>query len=327
VIIGAIVLGLIILGIVVTNLVNRYNPHAVLSVTRRRVGISAGADALSIATLKKLGITRVRTSLLWSLYLDTRTWSPIDRVTPDPAGLTNAQFFALDMTTLRTAGLSVLVVVHTPPVGMSLATGITSMPTFVATLAAAFPGTAWEIMNEPNTDDSFNGGWFSASDGSVTDTTRGDRYGQLIGPVYDAIKAADATATVVTGGTGGPQAGFYTGLAARAPGKFDAFAIHAYGAPDAKVNFVILSELMRTAAPGVSLWCTECGNSQTLDTQAAQAAQSADLGACLDENDRNNRYEAVYFYTLMPDGLGYNIVRSDGSLRQAALLFMNRTAA
>lgn len=298
----------------------RFNPTPVTQlVIRRRVGVSTMPSVVSLAALKKLGVTRVRFSLLWSLYLDSRTWAA-DRVTEDPSGKTNAQWFAVDMGTLAAAGLNILVVVHTPPVGMDLATGITAMPTFMATLAAAFPGVAWEILNEPNTEDAFNGGWFSASDGGVTDTTRGDRYGSLIGPVYDAIKAADATATVITGGTGAPQMGFYAGLAATAPGKFDAFGIHAYG-PPALTNFVVLAELMATAAPSLPRWCTEWGNGAT-----DESTQAADIGKCLDENDRNARYAEIYLYTMLPDGLGYNIVRSDGSWRQAALLIPNRTA-
>jgi hypothetical protein len=78
---------------------------------------------------------------------------------------------------------------------------------------------------------------------------------------------------------------------------------------------------MRAVLAGVPLWCTEFGNNVSDDD-----TQANDIGLALDDNDRNNRYNRIYLYTLMP-GDDYNVVKSDGSWRHAALLLPDRTAS
>src|SRR5262249_58290966 len=53
---------------------------------------------------------------------------------------------------------------------------------------------AWEIWNEPND----AGNW---SDIGADSNARKRRYGEMLVAAYQAIKAADRTATVLTGGT------------------------------------------------------------------------------------------------------------------------------
>jgi hypothetical protein len=63
----------------------RYQPAPVTAPSRRLCGLSGPADPLSIATLKKLGITRTRVTIVWNNYLDPRTFAA-DRSTVDPNG-------------------------------------------------------------------------------------------------------------------------------------------------------------------------------------------------------------------------------------------------
>jgi hypothetical protein len=286
-IIGILILGA---GIVVTNLVYRYNPTAVTSPTRRRVGVNSDASPTALAAMKKLGITQVRTSINWHNDLDPRTFN--DAGDLDPAGITPRQRANNIITDLRAAGLDVLVVVHTPPTGMSFADGIVAMPPFVAARAAQFPGLAWEVLNEANSQDAFAAGWFSATDPSITQETRGDLYGQLLGPVYDAVKAADPTALVVTGGADTAVHDFLLGILGRAPTKFDAFCVHCFNDP----NAFILNGGSRIAdiIGGHPVWTTEFGNS---DPDAS--TQALNVGQMLDDNDRNSRYARAYLYDLI----------------------------
>lgn len=292
---------------------------AITTQARRKIGISAAADPASIAALKRLGISRVRTGIIWRNYLDPRHFAD-DRSTPVASGgHTPPEFFASDMATFAAAGIEPLVVVHTPPDRMTLADGIAAMPKFMAGLARQFRGMRWEILNEMNGDDSFNGGWFEVSNPRISMTTRGERYGRLLRVVYDSVKAADPSAIVVTGGIDKSLTAFYTGMIATAAGKFDVFAVHDYG-PPAAPGFAQKSEEMRPLLHGKQLWCTEVGNDQ-----ANEATQARDLADLLDDNDRNDRYDRVYLYTLIGDG-NYGLVRRDGSLRQAARLLLDRKA-
>jgi hypothetical protein len=286
---------------------------------RSNIGIAAAADPKSIALLQRLGIHRVRTTIIWNNYLDPRHFAD-DRSTPVASGgHTPAEFVAMDLAAFRNAGIEPLVVVHTPPFGMSLTTGITEMPKFMASLASRFRGMRWEILNEMTGEDGFNAGWFQASNKSVSDSVRGDWYGRLLAPVYDAIKARDPTATVVTGGIDRGLRAFYAGLRARAPHKYDVFAVHSYG-PPAAPGFKEKSIEARRFLNGVPLWCTEVGSAI-----ANEAAQASDLQALLDDNEANDRYDRVYLYTLMGDE-SYALVRRDGSLRRSATMIANRSA-
>lgn len=284
--------------------------RSVQTVPRRKAGIGVfNVTPDAIAILRSLGITRVRITAYW------RDWNAT-------TGYNGAVVLrAID--SLKAAGIEPLVVVHTPPTGMSLADGIVAMPKFMAARATERHGVVWQIMNEMDGDDGFNGGWFSVKNLLVSQRTRGDRYGQLIAPTYDAIKKADPTATVVTGGIALEPTAFYAGLSSRTM-KFDAVAVHCYGPPVASV-FRSKSIAMRAVLGNMPLWCTEFGNRSTDD-----AAQAADLAAALDDNDRNHRYDRYYIYQLITDERGandtYGLVHQDMRRRSALALLANRTA-
>src|SRR5581483_3390373 len=171
--------------------------------------------------------------------------------------------FAATLTALDNAGIEPVIAVHSPPQapGHDLAWGIATMPSFMAAIAAAHRGRIWQIMNEMDGDPVFNGGsldWFGARDRGLSQQARGDRYGQLLSPVYAAIKAADRTARVIAGGIALEPTAFYAGMKARAAARYDAVAVHCYGPPVAPV-MRSKSIAMRAVLGGTPLWCTEWG--------------------------------------------------------------------
>jgi hypothetical protein len=287
-----------------------------LMLARRRVGLNVinttyGPSVL--AMLKKLGITRVRVTLVWRSWTDASyvaTWNAM-------------------VTELRANGIHVLAVVHTPPVGLTLAQGISQMPAFVAARAAAFPGCAWQILNEQNGNDGITNGWFSATDGAVTMATRGTRYSTILGPVYDAVKAADSTAKVVTGGIMVDETTFTAAVLAGAPGKCDAIGGECYGDPlwlppgsvPHQGQYVLYAQRLRPIVGGIPIWCTETGYNSATDN-----LQSAQLGLIFKENDQQSRWDETYVYALVSGADNYGIARADGTLRESALLFSERTA-
>jgi len=282
-------------------------------------------NAESFALLKSLGITQVRSTLYWANHLDDRSFT-IDEI-PVPKGTsgshTIADWWALNTRAYIGAGLDLLVVVHTPPAGMTLAEGIKEMPAFMAARAKQFPGLRWQILNEMDAEDAWSNGWLRAKDKKITQRRRGEMYGDLLAPVYDAIKQADPTATVVTAGIAGEPTEFYKGLVSRAPRKFDAVSVHVYGSPLA-LPFRERSTAMRDLLGGKPLWCTETGFNTADD-----AEQTRQLTAIIDDNDVNRRYDRLYLYALTSDfahGNNYGIVRPGRRLRGAAAMLARRIA-
>lgn len=280
-----------------------------------------GPASAAVPVLRRLGVKQVRTTLYWGNYFDTRLFNNRDQF--DPHGLTIAQRFAREVNTFRRAGLDVLVVVHSPPGAMTLQQGIAALPAFLAQRAAEFKGLSWQIMNEMDANDGFNNGWFRAGDASYSQAARGALYAQLLGPVYDAVKRADRTARVITGGIALEPTGFFAGLSRQAPGKYDAVAVHCYGEPLIQ-PFRDKSIAMRQVLGGVPLWCTEWGLNTPDDTR-----QSQEIAACLDDNDRNHRYDRNYYFALAtngPTGEHYGLVNPSGALRSVSTVLAGRAA-
>jgi len=282
-------------------------------------------DADSLALLKSLGISQVRYTLYWNNFLDTRWFTanevPVAEGTADSR--TIADWWAMKTRAYLAAGLDVLMVVHTPPGKMTLADGIKAMPPFLAARAKQFPGLSWQILNEMDAEDAWSNGWLRARDKSYTQRRRGELYGELLAPVYDAIKKADPTAKVVTAGIAGEPTQFYAGLASRARGKYDAVAVHIYGSP-LIVPFRDKSIAMREVLGNTPLWCTETGFNTPDD-----AEQARQIGSILADNDANRRYDRLYLYALMSDfahGDNYGLVRPGGKRRSAATVLARRIA-
>jgi hypothetical protein len=281
-------------------------------------------NAESFALLKSLGIRQVRATLYWANYVgDERLFNHKFDAFDPVNGKTFAQWWAVDTQDLLDAGLDVLMVVHTPPAGMSFAQGIKALPPFMAARAKQFPTVRWQIFNEVDGDDSWSGGWMHARDKRYTQRRRGELYGELLGPVYDAIKKANPATTVVTAGIALEPTAFYAGLASTAPHKFDAVAVHVYGAPLVG-GFRTKSIAMREVLGSTPLWCTETGFNTADD-----AEQARQLGAILEENDAHRRYDRLYLYALTSEFAkgDYNgIIRPGGKRRSAAALIARRMA-
>lgn len=288
---------------------------------RRIIGVSANPGSPGeLALLEHLGIRRVRWTLYWNTYLDSRRFAA-DGTTPVvTGGRTVAERFDADYRAGVSAGLDQLIVVHTPPAGMTLRSGVSAMPAFMAARARQYPGTTWQILNEMDGEDGFNGGWFAARSRATSQYERGRSYGTLLGAVALAIRHADATAGVVAGGIALDPSDFLRGMLETCnPSLLTAVAIHAYGMPSIR-QFRSKGIAARANARGLPVWVTEFGSGITNAT-----LQRAELGMVLDDYDSNRRFDRAYLYSLTSRD-GYGITDADGTMRPAANLLMNRTA-
>jgi hypothetical protein len=288
---------------------------------RRIVGLNANpVSAADIAGMKKLGVRQIRWTLYWRNYLDTRHFAA-DRSTPIVSGgLTPPQMFDADYRAAAAAGFDQLVIIHSPPTGMTLQQGMSAMPAFVAARARQYPGTAWQILNEMDGEDSFNGAWFSAASKSTTQYQRGRAYGSLLSAVATAAHQADPTARIVGGGIALDPAEFLRGmLETCSPSLLTAVAVHAYGQPSI-VQFRSKGIAARAAARGLPVWITEFGSHLPTET-----LQRADIAADLNDYDANHRYDRAYLYSLSSAD-GYGIMSPAGAMRSAANLLLDRSA-
>jgi len=283
--------------------------------SRPIIGVDGNASPVGLAAMRSLGIRYVRDTLYWGNYLDPRQSAADRRTIVASGGRTNAQWFAVDMAAYKAAGLDVVLAIHSPPPGMTLQQGIAALPPFAAARAKEFPGTSWQIMNEMDGEPAFNGGdqdWFHAHDARAFQQDRGALYGSLLGPVHDAIKAADPSAKVVCGGISLEPTAFWRGMMTRmSPRQVDAAAVHCYGImPDIMVT---KSTAMRRIVGGKQLWCTEFG-----DLSPNEATQAAHIKAALRDDLAHDRFDRAYLYSLIEGGDHYGILNSDGTLRAAA---------
>jgi hypothetical protein len=282
------------------------------------------ADPQDIPTLKALGIKRVRMTLIWRNYEgDTRQFAPDRKTIVDSGGETVKQFFANDLNAFTSAGIEPFVVVHTPPDGMSFDDGLHAMPVFMGKLAAKFPGTAWQILNEMDGEDGFNGGWFQARDVTQAQHWRGRLYGELLWQVIDEMREWDINSRIICGGIcagddGRLAAEFYHGMTdALGAMRPDAIAVHCYG-PPCWPAFRNKARAMKAVIGNTPLWCTEFGSNFPTD-----AEQLSDFTDCFRYQDTERLYERKYVYRLTSSDL-YAIQRADGSLRPAAELLRER---
>lgn len=287
----------------------------------RMIGLSASpSSARDLAAVKALDVREIRWTLYWKNYLDTRHFAA-DRSTPIAfGGMTAPQMFDADYRAVKAAGLDQLIVIHTPPTGMTLQQGMTAMPAFVAARAREYPGTTWQILNEMDGEDAFNGAWFNAKSKAVTQYQRGRSYGSLLAAVATAARSADPTVRIVAGGIALAPADFLRGmLETCSPSLLTAVAVHAYGQPSI-LQFRSKGPAARGAARGLPVWITEFGSRMPTET-----LQRADLAADFDDYDANRRYDRAYLYSLSSED-GYGIMSPAGAMRSAADLLRDRTA-
>ena len=285
------------------------------------IGVSANpGNPTERAALQQLGVRRVRWTLYWNSYLDPRHFAA-DRSTPvGTGGKTVAEYFHADYRAGVAAGLDQLILVHSPPAGMTLRQGMTAMPAFMAARARQYPGTTWQILNEMDGEDGFNGGWFAAKSPRVSQYQRGRSYGALLSAVAAAIHHADSTALVVAGGIALDPANFLRGMLETCnPALLTAVATHAYGEPSI-LQFRSKGIAARANARGLPVWVTEFGSGLS-----NEGLQRAELAMVFHDYDANRRYDRAYLYSLSSRD-GYGVMTADGRMRSAATLLLNRTA-
>ena len=285
------------------------------------IGLNANpASPRDLAAVKALGVRQIRWTLYWKNYLDTRHFAA-DRSTPIASGgITAPQMFDADYRAAKAAGLDQLIVIHTPPTGMTLEQGMSAMPAFVAARAREYPGTTWQILNEMDGEDAFNGGWFNAKSRTATQYERGRMYGTLLAAVATAARRADRTVRIVTGGISLEPSEFLRGMFETcSTSLLTAVAVHAYGRPNI-LQFRTKGIAARSAARGLPVWITEFGSRLPTET-----LQRADLAADFDDYDANHRYDRAYLYSLSSQD-SYGIMSPTGTMRAAADLLRDRTA-
>jgi len=274
-------------------------------IAHRPLGINCSpTNPVHLAAIQKLAMPQVRSTLYWTNWPDG---SPGEIVAAATANK-----------------LDLLMVVHTPPAQFAndRAGGTAPLAAMVAGRAAAWPGVSWQIMNEMDGNDGFNGGWFQASDATVTQRQRGEWYGAVLAACGTAIRAADPTAKVIGGGIALDPADFAAGILATCPRPlFDALAVHAYGQPDIG-QFSSKCKAVHAVDPTVPVWCTEFGSKYSDEGQ-----QSAELSTVFDDYDANaaaQGYDRVYLYALEDVSEGYGIMSPTGDFRAAAKLVAGR---
>lgn len=181
-------------------------------------------------SLKDLGVTWVRWDLDWSAIQPDNP-SSYDWDGPDRVAATAAKFGIQSLGIITIApqwaldpNASCTIDQHCPPLDPN------TYAHFASVVASRYKGVinTWEIWNEPN----LNGQWATAANG--------EGYAAYLKAAYTAIKQANPSAIVLTGGLaaaadeGGntsPTTFIRTLYAAGAKGYFDAIALHPYSYP------------------------------------------------------------------------------------------------
>ena len=292
----------------------------------------------SVAAIKRLGVTTVRLLVPWAAIEptpDSFDWTMVDKTVDAVAA----------------QGISILATLNSPP-GWAVVPGqqpIVGRPAsaaafgrFAGRVADHYRGkiSAYEIWNEPN------GAAFFAP------APDPEGYVDLLKAAYPAIKTADHSATVVTGGLGAiidystiamdPVTFVSRMYAAGAKGFFDALSYHPYQYtmkfsaswhPDAPLNQLagIRQLMMANGDADEKVWATEYGEPSSVVGEAAQAAFLDDMLS----KWRNLPYAGpVYVYTMRDrnslstaaeDTLG--IHRSDGTAKPAEQVVVAHLAA
>jgi polysaccharide biosynthesis protein PslG len=294
------------------------------------LGLPVDQVATSIGLMRTLGVTTVRLLVPWAAIEhtpDSYDWSMVDK-TVDAAVAQH---------------ISVLATLNSPPAwavapGQPAIAGRPASPAafgrFAGKVAEHFRGkiSAYEIWNEPNA-----AAFFAPAPDPAG-------YVDLLKASYPAIKAADPSAVVVTGGLGAlidystaaiDPVKFVRGMyAAGAKNYFDALAYHPYQYtlkfseagwhPDAPINQMagIRQSMLVNGDADKRIWATEYGEPSSVVGEPAQAAYLDDM---LSKWRAIPYAGPVYLYTMrdrnsgstaVEDTLG--IYRSDGTAKPSA---------
>jgi hypothetical protein len=300
----------------------RYDPSAAGAASaRRKAGVNLhSTDDATIAWMSKLGITRARLSVQLNVWQDDRDLN-LDLV-PDNVAY-KAGVYA-EITRCRSIDMEVVLCAHTPRDSADIGDA-DGGPAYIAMLeeiAAVKPGLTFQVMNEWNAEPFF-GHWFTSQ---ATQFLRGAAYGDFLADVYDALKAADPTCTVIAGGIGSmsavDQVATFNGMVSTNAGKRDATSWHFYGLVS---DLIANGAALRAAAGGgEDLWLTEWGPGVGLSDETEQAAFIGQALAAIDQNP--TYFTQHHLYVWRGGAAGYAVCNDNNTLRRAALLLADRTA-
>ena len=187
---------------------------------------AAPAQAVETGVNETLGHTKPLPASAGELGADwVRMWALWQDMEPSPGQLNQHLVGAMNgrIAALKARGVKVLVVVHRAPAWANGGRGGIAPPSdpgtfgrFMGRIAGAVPGAdAWELWNEPDSAEFWAGGADPPA------------YAALLRAAYPAIKAAQPSDTVVTGGMVGNNMDFLAALYANgAGGAFDAVGVH-----------------------------------------------------------------------------------------------------
>ena len=270
-------------------------------------------DRRSIQHLVDLGVRHVRTTLYWGLW------------TQD-AGYRRS--FAAELNAAIDAGLDPLIVVHQQPSGgyADRDRVYREFARFMAERAEQFPGVRyWQLWNEM--DVTFTD-VFGAGRDDVSLRERGRNYARMLHLAYPAIKRANPSAVVVTGGIASDiSAGFLHGLY-DGDAPYDVLAIHSYGFPvlgSFRDRGGEARGIMAAHGDARPLWNTEFGMEKAVVPPDWPASRSdvdryhlESWQEPIELNARQRVYDRVYGHVLFQDGdQSFDLVRRDGSPRPA----------
>lgn len=250
-------------------------------------GLAAAAPASAATGRPEVG---VQFKGMWSDYTDTQraavldklaaagvdtvridvSWAMLQPTGPDAYDPWGVGFVDKVITMARNRGLTPLITLWMTPAWANGGRGDRVLPDNPADYARAARWAAakwagrvgaWEVWNEPNSDDFMVGASPTA-------------YARLLKAAYPAFKAGDPKATVVTGGTVYVDTDWIAQMyAAGAGGSFDAIAVHPYmgiadqapETPDDGTEWTLahvaaLHDLMVRHGDGAKkIWLTEMG--------------------------------------------------------------------
>lgn len=264
-------------------------------------------DAVSLAHLRAIGASSVRTTLYWG-------------PTVSDADLTA---FARDIAAARAAGLRVLIVVHDEPTqnkGLPWSARVDAFAAYIERAVVIMPGCDWELFNEIDVD-GFDNLFATSSDISDSaQTSIGARYGSFLNVVVPRMRRADPSATIATAGVTVNVRAFFAGMRSTATVDVDAISVHAYGFPNS-AQFVDNFRRARAAFPSTPIWATEFG----MDDGQIPGSHS---GAQFDQLQRDDIAKTIaadpgfaraYVYVLHTgQDRDYAIFRGDWSSRPSA---------
>ena len=199
---------------------------AATAATAVALGCAAPAGAVETGVNETLGQTVPTAHKAAKLGADwVRLWASWDGVQPSPGVYDQHVIATLNasVAALHARGIKALVVVHRAPAWASGAQGGIAPPrdpasfgAFMGGMAERVPGVdAWELWNEPDGTEFFRGGPQPAL------------YAAMLKAAYPAIKAAQPSDVVLTGGTAGNDMDFLQALYDHgAQGHFDAVGVH-----------------------------------------------------------------------------------------------------